>query len=84
MTFLFLHRAWESLYLGSYPIVENNYMNQSIFKGLPVLLVDDFNQLTNKFLRSKIEEMKSLEEKRTAKLTQEHYKELIFGKGLNR
>ena len=72
------HRAWESLYLGAYPIVENNYMNQAIFKDLPAILVDDLNKLTNKLLVSKIEEMKS-KEKNTEKLTQEYYVELIFG-----
>ncbi len=72
------HRAWESLYLGSYPIVENNHCNQAIFEGLPVLLVDDFNSLTTKMLKLKRDEMQS-KEINMEKLTQQYYIDLIFG-----
>lgn len=72
------HRAWESLYLGSYPIVENNYFNQAVFSDLPAILVDDFSQITNDFLELKKEEMRD-KEKNKEKLTQKYYIDLIFG-----
>jgi len=37
------HRTWETLYLGSIPIVEESFSLREITKGLPVLFVKDWN-----------------------------------------
>jgi len=39
------HRLWETLYMGSIPIAENN-INNSFFTGLPLVLVDYWDSLT--------------------------------------
>ena len=43
------HRTWETLLLGSYPIVESSELD-SLFVGLPVLIVRSFYELTEQLL----------------------------------
>lgn len=43
------HRIWETLYMGSYPIVINN-VNNSYFSDLPICYIDDWAELTETFL----------------------------------
>ncbi len=54
------HRFWETLYLGSYPVVIRN-PNNSFYKDLPVLFVDHWKQITEELLVQKYEEFQSLE-----------------------
>ena len=47
------HRIWESLYLGTIPVVEtHSAFNQ--FKHLPILFIDDWNKVTIDFLASQV------------------------------
>ena len=43
------HRAWEALMVGTIPIVLTSALD-SLFRGLPVLIVDDYKVLTEEFL----------------------------------
>jgi hypothetical protein len=45
------YRLWESLLLGSVPVVERGFGMERTFRGLPVLFVDDFSLLTPLLLR---------------------------------
>ena len=53
-------RTWETLYLGSIPIVQNSRAAQ-YFSDLPILIVDDFYSLTPDFLQEKHAEITSKE-----------------------
>ena len=50
------HRLWETLYMGSFPIVINNCAMDE-FNDLPILFIDDWNVVTYEFLTAKYEEM---------------------------
>ena len=43
------YRTWEALLVGSIPIVKSSHLD-SLFKGLPVLIVDDWSAITEEFL----------------------------------
>ncbi len=43
------HRTWETLYMGSIPIEKRNINNQ-FYSDLPICFVDDWTELTEKFL----------------------------------
>jgi len=43
------HRTWEILLMGSIPIVKHSTIDK-VFDGLPVLLVDDWQEVTQEFL----------------------------------
>lgn len=45
------HRTWESLYIGCIPIVIKNQIYDN-WKGLPILQVDDYSELTNELMDS--------------------------------
>lgn len=50
------HRVWESLYLGVIPVIKESLLN-SIYEDLPVLIVDNWNTVTEEFLEKKYIEM---------------------------
>lgn len=50
------HRTWEALLLGCIPIVKKSCLDV-LYEGLPVLIVDDWNQVTEDFLEQKYQEM---------------------------
>lgn len=50
------HRLWESLYLRSIPIVKK-CLGMEQFYDLPILFVDDWNNITEEFLNEKYEEI---------------------------
>jgi hypothetical protein len=52
------HRTWEAIALGSIPIVKTSPLDP-LFEGLPVWIVNDWNQINNVSLEEKIEEFKS-------------------------
>jgi hypothetical protein len=52
------HRLWEALYLGSYPIVKTSTLD-SLYEDLPVVIVQDWNQVTEEFLLQTAEELKN-------------------------
>jgi len=45
------HRVWESLYLGTIPIVQRSRAME-YFEELPIVFVDDFEEVTPEFLES--------------------------------
>lgn len=52
------HRVWESLAVGTIPIVESCH-NISFYKNLPILIVDDWNEITKEWLDAKYVEIKN-------------------------
>jgi hypothetical protein len=50
------YRTWEALYLGSIPIVLNTAIN-SIFQQLPVLIIDDYEDITLELLKDVYDNM---------------------------
>lgn len=52
------HRAWESLMVGTIPIMMHTPLD-GLFENLPVVFVDDWNDITEDFLLRKYEEIKT-------------------------
>ena len=52
------HRSWEVLYLNRYPVMKRYHGLEKMFTDLPVVFVNDWNEVTEVFLRQKLEEMK--------------------------
>lgn len=52
------YRHWEALISGSIPVIESSPLD-TLFEGLPVLIVHDFSEVTEEFLLKKYEEMKN-------------------------
>ncbi|MEA9598578.1 hypothetical protein VC178_01545 [Polynucleobacter sp. AP-Sanab-80-C2] len=50
------HRTWEALALGCVPIVKRSPMGE-VFEGLPVLMVDDWAQVSPLFLKEQAERL---------------------------
>lgn len=50
------YRHWEALLVGSIPIIQSSPLN-TLFEGLPVIIVDDYNQVNEKFLEEKLNEL---------------------------
>ena len=56
------HRLWETLYMGSIPIVINSHLAESLYSFYPCVIVDNWGQVTESRLESeyrKINEIKS-------------------------
>jgi len=56
------HRTWEALLLGCIPIVKTSGID-ILYDDLPVLIVQDWNDITEKLLRSTLEDFKKKHEK---------------------
>lgn len=69
------HRTWEALYMNSYPIVMSSAMD-SIFQDLPVLIIQDWDEISIPFLQNKYEEMSQISYK-YEKLYFPYWRELI-------
>lgn len=52
------HRTWESIYLGTIPIVKRSMVSE-YFSDLPILIYDDLSELTEEYLLEKLEEYKA-------------------------
>lgn len=53
------HRLWETLYLGSIPIVRRN-INYSFYEDkLPILMIDNWEEITDKLLEEKYIEIEN-------------------------
>lgn len=50
------HRVWEALYLKSIPVVPRSVSNEYFAEILPMVLVDDWNEITPEFLNKKYNE----------------------------
>lgn len=70
------HRTWEALILGSIPIIKSKEFVK-MFEDLPVLIVNDWKQVTQKLLDDTIEEFKS-KSFNYDKLTLEYWKNIVF------
>ena len=46
------HRTWEALYLGVIPVVKKSTLDP-LYEDLPVLIVDDWSEITREFLEKK-------------------------------
>jgi len=60
-------RTWETLYAGSIPIVESSGLN-ALYEDLPVIIVEDWNQVTKEFLEVEFEKLR----KKTFRLEKLH------------
>ena len=54
------YRLWESLYLGTIPIVKY-HINYEAYKELPILFVNNWHNITEDFLNKKYDEIMSKE-----------------------
>lgn len=70
------HRTWEALILGSIPIIKSKEFVK-MFEDLPVLIVKDWKEITQKLLIDTIEKFKD-KSFNYKKLTLEFWKEKIF------
>lgn len=52
------HRTWESLLLGTYPIVLSSTLNP-LYRDLPVLIINKWEEITPNLLKTKYKEFKS-------------------------
>ena len=50
------HRCWEALMVGTIPIVISSTINE-LYEGLPVVIVDSWDVITEQFLNKKYDEM---------------------------
>lgn len=50
------HRTWEALYIGCIPIVISSSINE-LYEDLPILVVDKWSDITEKFLNRKYKEI---------------------------
>ncbi len=69
------YRLWESLYVGTIPIVRTSPLDE-LYSGLPVLILDDWKEVTDDFLRQKEIEMRN-QTYNLEKLSMEYWKKLI-------
>jgi len=69
------HRTWEALCLGAIPIVKTNVF-KSMFDDLPVLIVNDWREITHKLLDETIQLFKAKEFK-YEKLTLQYWRDMI-------
>jgi hypothetical protein len=52
------HRTWEALLMGSFPITRTSTLN-SLYENLPVVIIEDWHEVTEDFLNRKYKEMSS-------------------------
>ena len=50
------HRTWEALLMGCYPVVKSSTLNP-LYEALPVVIVEDWNEVTEEFLKEKYSEL---------------------------
>jgi hypothetical protein len=50
-------RTWEALLLGCYPIVKSSFLNP-LYKDLPIVIVQNWEEVTKDFLDKKLEEFR--------------------------
>jgi len=51
------HRTWECILMGAIPVVKSSDLDP-LFEDLPVLIIDNWQEISPRFLRHKYEEMK--------------------------
>jgi len=71
------HRTWEALCLGCIPIVKTSPLN-SLYDGLPVLILNDWSDLTEELMQSTVLDFKDRQsEFQMEKLTLKYWVDLI-------
>lgn len=73
------HRTWEALYLGVIPIMEKSVLSDKLVMDYPILVVEDWNIITNEFLEEQYKLIKSSVYDKT-RLDYNYFKELIMEK----
>jgi hypothetical protein len=71
------HRVWECLYMRTVPVVIRN-INNSFYTDLPILFIDDWDEINEKFLHDSFMEM-SRKEWNMDKLNFEWWRKKITG-----
>ena len=71
------HRVWECLYMNTIPIVIRN-INNSFYEDLPILFLNDWEELSEKLLHDAFMDM-SRKEWNMDKLTFEYWRHEICG-----
>ncbi len=69
------HRTWEALYVGTFPIVKTSTLDP-LYEDLPVLIVQNWEDITEEFLHEKFAEM-SNRQYRLEKLRFDYWANLI-------
>ncbi|HSW72738.1 MAG TPA: hypothetical protein VLG44_04970 [Chlamydiales bacterium] len=69
------HRIWESIYLGTIPIVKSSSLD-GLYSDLPILIVPTWKIVTQKFLEQKYEEMQ-VKQYNLEKLSMDYWIKLI-------
>jgi len=57
------HRTWEALYLNVFPVVKKSSLD-ALYKDLPVVIVEDWHEVTEEFLEKKYKEICNQEYKK--------------------
>jgi hypothetical protein len=52
-------RTWECLYCGRYPVVKRRVFTEEFSKHLPIVVIDNWSDVTEEFLNNKYEEFQS-------------------------
>ena len=78
------HRTWEALYLDIIPVVWNSSLNV-LYEHLPVLIINDYDELNETFLYRKLRDismrkLSSKNEYRYEKLRHAYWRRLILSK----
>jgi len=80
------HRTWEALYSGTIPIIINSSINE-MYKDLPVLIVNTWDEITEELLNAKYEEIQNKlknNEYNMDKLYFDYWKNLINSKTIEK
>lgn len=72
------HRMWECLYLGRIPVVKRNHVVES-FKSLPILIIDNWEEVTELLLNDYIENF-NINNYSLNELKQTYWEAVIHGK----
>ena len=70
-----LYRTWESVMAGTIPIVKHSYLDYML-EGLPVLFINNWDEITEEFLNKKYDEITSKTYSQET-LTMEYWTEVI-------
>lgn len=74
------HRTWEALYVNTIPIVRSDSIDE-LYKNLPILIINDWNEINEEFLNKKYEEI-SQKEFNKERLTLDYWLHKIENKNL--
>jgi hypothetical protein len=77
------YRTWEALTFGVIPIVLRTNHMDSIYNDLPVLIVDDLNEISEEFLENEFKKlMQNVKNYNFNKLTSSYWIDFIFNNSI--